>query len=160
MKKSFDDVLVSLGEFGRYQKRVYFLLFLPTIFSAMHKLSWVFLGAKTPHRCRLPGEPEDATFVVDPNFDSPFTVVDSCSYNSTQGDVFPCDNGWVYDRSVFGSSAVMDWDLVCEDKGWRAVFYGIDVKLIIRWFLERALGKGTWHDIVIIIIITDLCNLP
>ena len=120
MKKSFDDVLVSLGEFGRYQKRVYFLLFLPTIFSAMHKLSWVFLGAKTPHRCRLPGEPEDATFVVDPNFDSPFTVVDSCSYNSTQGDVFPCDNGWVYDRSVFGSSAVMDWDLVCEDKGWRA----------------------------------------
>ena len=30
MKKSFDDVLVSLGEFGRYQKRVYFLLFLPT----------------------------------------------------------------------------------------------------------------------------------
>jgi hypothetical protein len=25
--------------------------------------------------------------------------------------------GWVYDRTTFGSSAVMDWDLVCEKKG-------------------------------------------
>ena len=32
-KVSFDDVLVDLGEFGKYQKLTYFLLFLPTIFS-------------------------------------------------------------------------------------------------------------------------------
>ena len=42
----FDDVLVELGDWGRYQRRAYFLLFLPTIFSAMQKQSWVFLGAK------------------------------------------------------------------------------------------------------------------
>ncbi len=53
---SFDDVLKQLGEFGRYQRRVYFLLFLPTIFSAMHKLAWVFLGARVDYRCRLPGK--------------------------------------------------------------------------------------------------------
>ena len=52
---SFDDVLKALGQFGRYQKRVYFLLFMPTIFCAMHKLAWVFLGAQVDHRCRLPG---------------------------------------------------------------------------------------------------------
>jgi len=58
----FDDVIKSLGEFGPYQRKAYFLLFLPTIFSAMHKLSWVFLGAKVDHRCRLPGEDENATY--------------------------------------------------------------------------------------------------
>ena len=50
---SFDDILVDLGDFGRYQKMAYFLLFLPTIFSAMQKQAWVFLGAKAPHRCKV-----------------------------------------------------------------------------------------------------------
>jgi hypothetical protein len=57
--QSFDDVLSELGEFGRYQKLVYFFLFLPTIFSAMHKLSWVFIGASPDHRCRMPGEGDE-----------------------------------------------------------------------------------------------------
>ena len=40
----FDDLLTELGEFGRYQRRLYFLLFLPTIFAAIQKQSWVFLA--------------------------------------------------------------------------------------------------------------------
>ena len=36
----FDEILADLGDFGRYQKLSYFLLFLPTIFSAMQKQSW------------------------------------------------------------------------------------------------------------------------
>ena len=39
-KVKFDDILVELGDFGRYQRLAYFLLFLPTIFSAMQKQSW------------------------------------------------------------------------------------------------------------------------
>ncbi len=58
----FDDVLDEVGQFGPYQRKVYFLLFLPTIFSAMHKLAWVFLGAKVPHRCRIENEPENSTY--------------------------------------------------------------------------------------------------
>jgi OCT family organic cation transporter-like MFS transporter 4/5 len=111
---SFDDVLKVMGEFGRYQKRVYFLLFLPTIFSAMHKLSWVFLGAQVDHRCRLPNEPDNASF-------TDFVAVDQCSYlGGDNGTAIECDQGYIYDRSVFGSSAVMDWDLVCTSKGERA----------------------------------------
>ena len=62
---SFDDILREVGEFGRYQKKIYFLLFLPTIFSAMHKLAWVFLGAKADHRCKLPGEPVNASYFIE-----------------------------------------------------------------------------------------------
>ena len=40
-KVKFDEILEDLGDFGRYQKLAYFLLFLPTIFSAMQKQSWL-----------------------------------------------------------------------------------------------------------------------
>ena len=39
-KVKFDEILNDLGDFGKYQKLAYFLLFLPTIFSAMQKQSW------------------------------------------------------------------------------------------------------------------------
>ena len=31
-----------------------------------------------------------------------------------------CDSGYVYDKSTFGSSAVMDWNMVCNHKTMRA----------------------------------------
>jgi len=123
----FDDVIKSLGEFGPYQRKAYFLLFLPTIFSAMHKLSWVFLGAKVDHRCRLPGEDENATY-NNPNINLtdyiPWNQLDDrlefCSMYGVNGSEVSCDNGWIYDRTTFGSSAVMDWNLVCDKKGMKA----------------------------------------
>ena len=124
---SFDDILVDLGDFGKYQKMTYFFLFLPTIFSAMQKQSWVFLGAKSPHRCRLPEEPHNATFHnPDINLTAliPWNVRDSrlssCSMYDEAGDEVGCDDGWIFDRSTFGSSAVMEWQLVCGNKGMRA----------------------------------------
>ena len=79
---SFDNILQDLGEFGRYQKRIYFILFIPTIFSAMQKLSWVFLGAKAEHRCKLPYEEDTWSAFSDISFN------DSCTYyndNHTKG---------------------------------------------------------------------------
>ena len=32
----------------------------------------------------------------------------------------PCSEGWIFDTSTFGSSAVMDWSLVCQYKSMRA----------------------------------------
>ncbi len=119
-KKSFDDLLSVLGEFGRYQRFVYFFLFLPTVFSAMHKLAWVFLGAEADHRCLLPGEDKDTAEYDDSNSNSMVSAAEECSYLDHNGSEHFCDRGYVYDRSTFGSSAVMDWDLVCADNAWRA----------------------------------------
>lgn len=123
--KTFDDVLIHLGEFGRYQKIIYFLLFMPTIFSAMHKMSWVFLGAKVNHRCRLPFESVDdnsnnnqilyhsSTNLSDYyKWDEDNNRFDQCSWIDENKNELPCDNGWIYDRTTFGSSAVMEWNLV------------------------------------------------
>lgn len=50
---AYDDVILHMGEFGRYQRRVYLLLCLPAISCAFHKLAGVFLGAKVNSRYSL-----------------------------------------------------------------------------------------------------------
>lgn len=55
-KRTFDDVLTEVGEFGRFQKLLLILLLVPNMFSAVNKLAWAFLGAEPDHRCRLPDE--------------------------------------------------------------------------------------------------------
>ena len=40
----FDDILISdIGEFGTYQKKIYFLLCLPSISAGFHMVISVFL---------------------------------------------------------------------------------------------------------------------
>ncbi len=132
-------MLKELGEFGRYQKTVYFFLFLPTVFSAIHKQIWVFIGASPDHRCRMPGELDDGGINVGRTYLmytvyvkitpyssgtqynlSAFAASDNCYYNLTHGggnvSAAACDAGYVYDTTYFKSSAVMDWDLVCDQR--------------------------------------------
>lgn len=150
---SFDDILVDLGDFGRYQKMIYFLLFLPTIFSAMQKQSWVFLGAKAPHRCKLPDEPHNTTFLnpeVNLTERIPWNDMDgrlsSCRMYGEAREEVPCDDGWVFDRSTFGSSAVMEWQLVCGNKGMRATaqsvfMIGVLIGSYLFGWLSDKLGR-------------------
>ena len=150
---SFDDVLVDLGDFGKYQKMIYFLLFLPTIFSAMQKQSWVFLGAKSPHRCRLPEEAHNATFHnPDINLTAriPWHVRDNrpsyCSMYDEAGDEVGCDDGWIFDTTTFGSSAVMEWQLVCGNKGMRATaqsvfMIGVLIGSYLFGYMSDKLGR-------------------
>ncbi len=47
----FDELLFThLGEFGRYQRVQFLLVCLPTIFTAMHALSWTFTAAHVDYR--------------------------------------------------------------------------------------------------------------
>lgn len=65
-KMAYDDVILHMGEFGRYQRRIYLLLCLPAISCAFHKMSGVFLGAKPNFRCLLPNEnPYNSTLTLD-----------------------------------------------------------------------------------------------
>ena len=46
----FDDVLREIGEFGPYQKRVYFFAAIPAILVAFETLSVIFIFNIPPHR--------------------------------------------------------------------------------------------------------------
>lgn len=135
----YDEVLAHLGEFGRYQKRIYLLVCLPAISCAFHKLVNVFLMAKPDHRCRLPVEWENATFsdwgsserrALAYPVDTLTKSLSTCRYllnnftlgnvSSTQMDPHSVEHScesWIYDTSKYKSSTVMEWDMVC-DKSW------------------------------------------
>ncbi|XP_076466187.1 organic cation transporter protein-like [Babylonia areolata] len=128
----FDDVLREIGEFGAYQKRVYFLATLPLILSAFEAMSVVFIFHIPPHRCAIPHDPNDHYHVTnDTHLDAlndtiPREEDGTWSKCQVYSDVFPdvtlanhsngiaegydfagetstCDR-WVYDYSVFEST--------------------------------------------------------
>ncbi|XP_039303860.1 organic cation transporter protein isoform X2 [Solenopsis invicta] len=139
---AYDDVILRMGEFGRYQRRVYLLLCLPAISCAFHKLAGVFLGAKMDSRCLLPYEhAENATFHLSQdilNASYPWdnelqgwsqcmsrdiigfangTIIGKAIGNETKGGGFSACKQYVYNRSVYKSTTTSEWDLVC-DKAW------------------------------------------
>ncbi|XP_017856298.1 PREDICTED: organic cation transporter protein [Drosophila arizonae] len=133
----YDDVITHLGEFGRYQKRIYLLLCLPAIVCAFHKLAGVFLLARPEFRCLLPHE--DAATArfeslprwqwprVYPN-DSVIGKPNTCVYYDLEyspeyleGNRTAASNAsavvcssYVYDQSKYLNSAVTEWNMVCS----------------------------------------------
>lgn len=131
----YDDVFPHLGEFGRYQKRIYFLVCLPAISCAFHKLAGVFLLAKPENRCQLPFELSNATYklpgdVLNMSFpiDAFSKTWSACKYldanfsdeyfaaGKPAENTLSCDR-FIYDNSKYASSTVIEWDMVC-DKAW------------------------------------------
>ncbi|XP_046592505.1 organic cation transporter protein isoform X1 [Neodiprion lecontei] len=136
---AYDDVILHMGEFGRYQKRIYLLLCLPAISCAFHKMSGVFLGAKTDFRCLRPNEyPENATLDLPDNimnmtypWDNETKTFSQCErydidfsedyYQSGanvtfNASVVECDS-FVYNKTVYALTTTTQWNLVCK-KAW------------------------------------------
>ncbi|XP_070567249.1 organic cation transporter protein-like [Ptychodera flava] len=141
----FDDVLIHLlGEFGTYQKRCSFLIFLAIIPLGMSMFSVVFIMAETASWCRLP-EPStewcgnlstSACKEMVKNLTIPKEMVyDGCDVVETYSQCYrydvnydnislpvdinnsskvKCDNGYDYDTSQYKSTVPQEFDLVCD----------------------------------------------
>ncbi|XP_034500827.1 solute carrier family 22 member 20 isoform X2 [Ailuropoda melanoleuca] len=138
MAMAFTELLDSLGGVGRFQLVYTALLLLPCSLLACHNFLQNFTAAVPGHHCRGPanhtaaaanhsgawlratvpldqlGTPEPCQRFTEPQWAllSPNTSVRGAA---TEG----CKDGWVYDRSIFPSTIVMEWDLVCEDRPLR-----------------------------------------
>ncbi|XP_053398435.1 organic cation transporter protein-like [Mercenaria mercenaria] len=132
----FDEILVLLGEFGPYQKRIYFLVGLPAINAGIFMMINVFLLGNPDHRCAIPGCDND-TYAVQSNLhailinrtipppDDDNFKYDEChlfppnaSYydnysRPTNASKYKCDK-WVYDESVFHENVVTEMSVVCD----------------------------------------------
>lgn len=133
--------LEKIGEFGRFQRKLFLLLSLPTIIVSMQKLAWVFLGARVDHRCRLPWEEENATFPLPPevknvtlpwdkkrsNYEQCYVwsgITEDPLQRSNDSVEITCDH-YVYDTSTYATSAVIDYELVCERAWLRATVQSV-----------------------------------
>lgn len=129
LRMNYDDVLphLSRGNFGKYQKRIYFLLCLPSIVCSFHKMAGVFLLAIPEHRCKLDGELSNSTFEVTNEvwkssfpFDEVKNEFSSCQFfNNSESEVSKCTE-FIWSNLKVESSAVRSFNLVCERAKWRA----------------------------------------
>ncbi|XP_078086607.1 solute carrier family 22 member 2-like [Mustelus asterias] len=55
---TFDDVLVSIGGFGQYQKKIFSLIYLTSVVFSHLYVGFVFLAVTPDHWCRSPGVTE------------------------------------------------------------------------------------------------------
>ncbi|XP_069824410.1 solute carrier family 22 member 20-like [Dendropsophus ebraccatus] len=137
---AFNDVLQSLGGVGCFQILHTILLLIPVAMLSCHNLLQNFTAAVPEHYCKLP-----STSVLNnksrTHFMKHFTSPDQdhkpwrcvqyekardLILNSTKKplegkNMDYCKEGWTYDRSIFSSTIVTEWNLVCKQNPWRQV---------------------------------------
>ncbi|KAG7188844.1 hypothetical protein KM043_008450 [Ampulex compressa] len=133
-----DDLLPVVGEFGRYQKQLLWLVCLPAClpcgFCAFNQL---FMADTPPHWCKVPGlenmdasrrrrlaiptsQDDNETYSQCTRYDIDWTaenisvVTMASSMSNESWSIVPCDHGWEYETSEVISSIVIDFDLVCD----------------------------------------------
>nr|XP_051687380.1 solute carrier family 22 member 20 [Oryctolagus cuniculus] len=132
---AFTDLLDALGGVGRFQLVYTALLLLPCGLLACHNFLQNFTAAMPPHHCRGPANltntsgvwlraavPVDRLGALDScrRFTEPQWVLLLPNASSGHGAATEgCVDGWEYDRSVFPSTIVTEWDLVCEARTLR-----------------------------------------
>ncbi|XP_033230040.1 organic cation transporter protein-like [Belonocnema kinseyi] len=175
---AYDDVILRMGEFGRYQRRIYLLLCLPAIICAFHKMAGVFLAGQSDTRCLLPVEKlENATYGLpadfvnvsypvdsktsmrkerpsqcrkyDINIPSTVTTLDQyylfATTENKKWNTTSCEN-FVYNRTVYSSTVVSEWNLVCEKSWWLATgdslfMVGVMLGSMIFGYLSDKYGR-------------------
>ncbi|XP_012934512.2 solute carrier family 22 member 4 isoform X2 [Heterocephalus glaber] len=137
--RDYEEVTAFLGEWGPFQRLVFFLLSASIIPNGFNGMSVVFLAGSPEHRCRVP----DAANLSSAwrNHSIPLLlrdgreVPDGCrryrlatianfsalglepgrDVELGQLEQERCLDGWEFSQDVFQSTIVTEWNLVCED---------------------------------------------
>lgn len=124
--QDYDKATAFLGEWGFYQKRIFFLLSIGIIPNGYVGLSMVFLADTPQHHCRLHDSPNvtfeqaasmNQSLLLPFNVEGGKLVYSRCSrfkrqeqegLNQTIRQTEPCVDGWVYSRDRYASTIVSE----------------------------------------------------
>ncbi|XP_015272340.1 PREDICTED: solute carrier family 22 member 6-A-like, partial [Gekko japonicus] len=139
---TFAEFLQQVGGMGRFQFIHTALLIIPVLLMASHNLLQNFTAAIPGHHCRVhaaanaSGHPNATHLLeasdllkvgipVDSNqqlekcqrfVDTQWHLLNpnSTEANKTEMTTEPCADGWVYNRTLYSSTIIIEWDLVCD----------------------------------------------
>uniref|UniRef100_UPI00358E0ADF solute carrier family 22 member 6-like n=1 Tax=Myxine glutinosa TaxID=7769 RepID=UPI00358E0ADF len=173
---SFADLLNSVGEAGRFQVIHVILLVLAKLLFPGHNLIQNFSAATPRHHCRVPwlenaslearrdspwnlsnttllrvampweeNSPSRCSRYVRPQWQ---LMYNNSTDLSNHGEIEGCLDGWEFDTSMFSSTIVTEWDLVCEEKVMKQMaqsvyMAGLLVGAIILGGLADKFGRRT-----------------
>ncbi|KAM7162805.1 organic cation/carnitine transporter 2-like [Macrochelys suwanniensis] len=168
--QDYEGVTAFLGEWGPFQRLVFFLLSASIVPNGFTGLSIVFLAGAPEHRCRLPASANLSREWL--NASIPREVrggregpsrcrryrLESLANFSALGlqpgrdvdlsrlEQEKCLDGWEYSRELYLSTIVTEWNLVCDDD-WKApltaslFFVGVLVGSFISGQLSDKFGR-------------------
>ncbi|XP_077978568.1 organic cation transporter protein-like [Glandiceps talaboti] len=133
--KQFDELLNTVGAFGRYQKFQCFFLINLCAIPILHQIGNTFYSASADHYCRVHSNQTYTDVSPVKNCTIPYTIDDDIIWDKCKRyDVnisqevsaevcFPrsndilisCDQGWVYDKTWYENTVVIEYDLVCDE---------------------------------------------
>ncbi|KAK4883407.1 hypothetical protein RN001_006726 [Aquatica leii] len=159
-----DSILIEVGEFGRYQRRICFLVLVASMIAYFPSMIYVFETKQIDHRCEVP-ECELISSEFAPNWlDNAIPMINNrrsqCTKykrknnntNSCEASDFdrrivePCEK-YVYQTSEI--SIIQDFNLHCENNVWRLTLVGtinsvgLFIGLPIAGILSDKFGRKT-----------------
>ncbi|KAL4659723.1 solute carrier family 22 member 5-like isoform X1 [Arapaima gigas] len=138
----YEAASAFLGDWGPFQRTVFFLLSLSIIPNGFTGISIVFVGDTPPHRCLIPDSAnlsaawrtsaaplEESNGISRPSQCARYQLhvikefsdqglVPGLDVNMSDVPLEGCSDGWEFDRSTYMSTIVTEWDLVCNEK-WK-----------------------------------------
>ncbi|KAF6082976.1 solute carrier family 22 member 5 [Phyllostomus discolor] len=168
--RDYDEVTAFLGEWGPFQRLIFFLLSASIIPNGFNGLSSVFLMGTPEHRCRVPDSAnlssawrnhsiplrlQDGRLV--PHNCRRYRLAAIANFSALglepvrdvdleQLEQESCLDGWEFSRDIYLSTIVTEWNLVCEDD-WKApltislFFGGVLVGSFISGQLSDRFGR-------------------
>ncbi|XP_045344345.1 solute carrier family 22 member 5 isoform X2 [Leopardus geoffroyi] len=172
--RDYDEVTAFLGEWGPFQRLIFFLLSASIIPNGFNGMSVVFLTPTPEHRCRVPDTANLSSAWR--NHSIPLRLQDgrevphSCrryrlaaianfsalglepgrDVDLEQLEQESCLDGWEFSQDIYLSTIVTEWNLVCEDD-WKApltvsLFF---VGVLVGSFVSGQLSDRDWRMLLL-----------